>query len=90
MRRAVRKAVRRAVRRDFSTGVRTGDRADVYRAVRSDDCSIPSILVLRISGALELRIKLLHVATLFYTTIKLLYNYLLIDNIDNRLKRLYY
>jgi len=39
-------------------GVRTGDRADVCRAVREDDCSLPSISVLRVSRALEHRIKL--------------------------------
>ena len=50
--------MRRAVRRDFGTGVYTGDRADVYRAVRAGNCSLPSILVLRVSRALELRIGL--------------------------------
>jgi hypothetical protein len=35
-------------------GVRTGNRADIRRAV----CRAPSILVLRVSRALELRIKL--------------------------------
>jgi len=54
------------------TGVCTGDRVDVYRAVRRavrrDDCTaidrmgrlqnLPSILVLRVSRALELRIGL--------------------------------
>ena len=30
-----------------------------------------------------------HVTTLYYATIKLLYDYLLIDNIDSTVKRLY-
>ena len=69
--------VRRDVRRDDRTGVwlidcmgvHTGDRVDVYRAVRRavcrDDCTVygrlqnlPSILALRVSRALELRIGL--------------------------------
>ena len=50
--------MRRAVRRDFGTGVCTGDRADVYRAVRAVNYSLLTISVLRISRALELRIKL--------------------------------
>ena len=47
---------------DVYKAVRTGvwliNRIDVYRAVRVDDYSLPSILVLRIRRALELRIKL--------------------------------
>jgi len=51
-------------------GVRTGDYIDIYRAVYTDDCisnyraviktiiRLPSILVQRISRALELRIGL--------------------------------
>jgi hypothetical protein len=40
-------------------GVRTGDRADVRRAVCVDDYrAFPSISVLHVSRALELRIKL--------------------------------
>ena len=39
-------------------GVHTSDRTDICRAVRENDCSLPSTSVLRVSRALEHRIKL--------------------------------